>query len=93
VTGDAPVEIHRFYVDRPHHGTGLAQQLMAAARATAVEMGGRTLWLGVWERNPRAIAYYAKSGLRDVGSADFFVGPDRQTDRIMAGPLDPPTRG
>ncbi len=93
VTGEAPVEIARFYVDRPHHGTGLAQQLMAATRATAVDMGGRTLWLGVWERNPRAIAYYAKSGLRDVGSADFFVGPDRQTDRIMAGPLDPPTRG
>ena len=93
VTGDAPVEIARFYVDRPHHGTGLAHQLMTAVRAVAVEMGGRTLWLGVWERNPRAIAYYAKSGLRDVGSADFFVGPDRQTDRIMAGPLDPFTRG
>src|SRR5664279_1757830 len=59
VTGDAPVEIARFYVDRAHHGTGLAQQLMAAARAAAIEMGGRTLWLGVWERNPRAIAYYA----------------------------------
>ena len=87
VTGDAPVEIARFYVDRPHHGSGLAQQLMTAARSAASEMGGRTLWLGVWEHNPRAIAYYAKTGLRDVGSADFFVGPDRQTDRIMVASL------
>jgi ribosomal protein S18 acetylase RimI-like enzyme len=93
VTGDAPVEIARFYVDRVHHGSGLAQRLMDAARSAAIEMGGRTLWLGVWEHNPRAIAYYIKSGLRDVGSADFFVGPDRQTDRIMAGPLAPPSRG
>ncbi len=90
VTGEAPVEIARFYVDRRHHGSGLAQQLMTAARSAASDMGARTLWLGVWEHNPRAIAYYAKSGLRDVGSADFFVGPDRQTDRIMVLDLTTP---
>jgi ribosomal protein S18 acetylase RimI-like enzyme len=65
---------------------------MSAALAAARELGGRSLWLSVWERNPRAIAYYAKSGFRDLGTADFWVGSDRQTDRIMAldlGPSDP----
>jgi ribosomal protein S18 acetylase RimI-like enzyme len=56
---------------------------MDAARDAAREMGGRTIWLGVWEHNPRAISFYEKVGFRDAGAADFFVGPDRQTDRIM----------
>src|SRR5215213_9901164 len=49
--GEAPIEIHRFYVDRSWHGRGVAQQLMDAAADAARARGGRTLWLGVWERN------------------------------------------
>ena len=78
------VEIARFYVDKPHHGRGIAQRLMDAAIDTARAMGGTTLWLGVWERNPRAIAFYAKYGFQDVGSHPFLVGTDLQTDRIMS---------
>jgi GNAT superfamily N-acetyltransferase len=40
-------------------------------------------WLGVWERNPRANAFYRKVGFTDVGSHVFMVGTDPQTDRIM----------
>ena len=90
VTGEAPVEIARFYVDRAWQGTGLAHRLMSAALDAARDLGGRTLWLGVWEKNGRAIAFYGKHGFRDVGSHDFWVGSDRQTDRVMAAPLGPP---
>jgi ribosomal protein S18 acetylase RimI-like enzyme len=83
VAGPSPVEIARFYVDRMWHGTGIAQQLMARAHCAARELGGRTLWLGVWERNPRGIAFYRKSGFRDVGTQAFHVGSDMQTDRVM----------
>lgn len=83
----AAVELWRFYVDRPWHGLGLAQQLMAASRNAAIERGARTLWLGVWEKNPRAIAFYEKCGFHDVGAHDFWVGSDRQTDRIMVSNL------
>lgn len=83
VTGAAPMEVWRFYVDRPWHGFGLAQRLMNAVHATARDLGAQTLWLGVWEKNERAIAFYTKCGFRDVGSHDFFVGADKQTDRIM----------
>jgi hypothetical protein len=31
-----------------------------------------------------AQAFYRKMGFADVGSAVFFAGPDRQTDRVMA---------
>jgi ribosomal protein S18 acetylase RimI-like enzyme len=78
------VEIVRFYVDHKYHGQGLAQQLMQTAVEAAREWGGTTLWLGVWEHNLRAIAFYAKCGFIDVGSQPFLVGSDLQTDRVMA---------
>jgi len=83
VDSAAPAELWRFYVDQPWHGRGLAARLMAAVHEAAAELGGRTLWLGVWEKNERAIAFYKKCGFRDVGQHDFWVGADRQTDRIM----------
>ena len=78
------IEIARFYVDKNHHGRGIAQQLMQAAYDTARSLGATNIWLGVWERNLRAIAFYAKCGYRDVGSQPFLVGTDLQTDRVMA---------
>jgi ribosomal protein S18 acetylase RimI-like enzyme len=90
VTGEAPVEIGRFYVDRPWQGRGLAQRLMAAALDAARSLGGETVWLTVWEHNPRAIAFYGKHGFRDVGSQPFRLGSDLQTDRVMVAPLPHP---
>jgi diamine N-acetyltransferase len=84
VTGDVPVEVWRFYVDRPFHGRGIAQALMRDVEQVARELRADTLWLGVWERNPRAIAFYAKCGFVDVGSHAFIFGTEEQTDRVMA---------
>lgn len=87
VGDSAAMELWRFYVDRPWHGSGIARQLMSATRECAARSGARTLWLGVWEKNPRAIAFYEKCGFRDVGAHEFWVGSDRQTDRIMVSAL------
>lgn len=83
VHGEAPVEIQRFYVDPEFHGVGIAFTLMQACMHTARAGGGRTLWLGVWERNRRAIRFYEKCGLLDVGSHAFVLGSDVQCDRVM----------
>jgi ribosomal protein S18 acetylase RimI-like enzyme len=87
VTQAGAVELHRFYVDRPAHGLGIAQRLMEQACTAAREFGATHLWLGVWERNPRAIAFYRKTGFADVGTHAFDVGGDLQTDRVMLAPL------
>jgi ribosomal protein S18 acetylase RimI-like enzyme len=77
------LEIARFYVDRGHHGRGVAHELMQHVLATARELGVTVVFLGVWERNPRAIRFYEKCGFVDVGSHPFLVGHDLQTDRLM----------
>ena len=86
VTGPSPLELQRFYVDAGWHGRGLAQALMAATLDEARVAGAGTIWLGVWERNPRAIAFYRKAGFDEVGAHDFLVGRDRQRDLVMARP-------
>lgn len=86
VTQEQAVELYRFYVDRPAHGSGLATVLMSQVHRAARELGGTYLWLGVWERNARARAFYSKMGFVDVGRHDFYVGSDRQIDLVMVAP-------
>ncbi|MCB9670710.1 MAG: GNAT family N-acetyltransferase [Alphaproteobacteria bacterium] len=53
----------------------------------ARSLGRRTIWLGVWEENHRALAFYAKNGFTPVGAKTFVLGSDVQTDRVLARPL------
>jgi ribosomal protein S18 acetylase RimI-like enzyme len=87
VTGPSPVELWRFYVDRGYHGRGIAPLLMERVKEVARERGAKTLWLGVWERNDRARAFYAKCGFTDAGEHIFLFGTDPQTDRVMVATL------
>lgn len=93
VRGPSPIELKRLYVARTWHGQGVAQALMDAVLDDARVRGAQTVWLGVWERNPRAAAFYAKYGFTRVGEHTFLLGTDAQTDWLMARPLaaDRPT--
>ena len=84
VAGPAPIELWRFYVDRPFQGRGVARSLMEGVFDSARARAAETIWLGVWERNPRAQAFYRKCGFMDVGQQGFILGSDTQTDRVMA---------
>ncbi len=77
------IELRRFYVDRRWQGRSLAQKLMDRTAEAARGRGANAMWLGVWERNLRGIAFYRRSGFVDVGSQVFVLGSDRQIDRIM----------
>lgn len=87
VESSTPVELRRFYVEGRWHGSGVATELMQATLAAAHgTLGAASAWLSVWTENPRAVAFYAKHGFHVAGSADFWVGSDRQTDHIMVRP-------
>jgi ribosomal protein S18 acetylase RimI-like enzyme len=79
-----PAEIQRLYVDAPWHGKGVAQALMAALLEAAVAGDADVAWLGVWEKNPRAISFYEKSGFAVVGEHVFVLGNDPQRDLVLA---------
>lgn len=77
------IELWRFYVDKSMIGHGVAQPFMASVLEHAAASTARTIWLGVWERNARAIAFYRKCGFVEIGSHVFDLGSDRQTDLIF----------
>lgn len=87
VAGARPVEIARFYADSPWIGRGVGAALMTACLDLAADRTCDVAWLDVWERSPRAIAFYEKWGLAVVGSQKFRLGDDIQNDLLMARAL------
>jgi GNAT superfamily N-acetyltransferase len=87
VTGPAPLELARLYLRRQKIGKGLGARLMRAVHDDARDMGYRTLWLGVYDRNLRAIAFYRKCGFVEVGHKQFKFGRQLVIDPIMAMPV------
>ncbi|MDX2003751.1 MAG: GNAT family N-acetyltransferase [Meiothermus sp.] len=80
---DGAVEIAKFYVDKGFHGTGLAGGLMGAGLEWARAKGFGTVWLLVWEENPRAVRFYRKYGFEVVGRQEVWVGPVAFQDHRM----------
>jgi ribosomal protein S18 acetylase RimI-like enzyme len=89
VPATRPGEIQRIYVVEEWHGEGVAQALMGACIEELKQRGCDAAWLGVWERNPRAIAFYRKLGFVAVGDHVFRLGEDPQRDVIMAKAITP----
>jgi len=79
-----PAELNRIYVVAAWQGKGVSQALLKDAIASATAAGADCLWLGVWEHNPRAIAFYRKSGFEVVGTHSFMLGDERQRDLVMS---------
>lgn len=77
------LEIERIYVLKEFHGKKIAQQLYDKAVARALERKAAFIWLGVWEHNERAIAFYQKLGFFSFGEHPFMLGDDKQTDILM----------
>jgi Acetyltransferases len=89
VSAQSPGEIQRLYVVEDWHGKGIAQELMRACIDEIRQRGSDAWWLGVWERNPRAISFYKKMGFVEVGDHTFCLGGDPQRDIVMVGSVVP----
>ncbi len=83
VDGPRPIELERIYVDQNALGQGVGTALIRTCLDEARQAHYGAVWLGVWERNDRARAFYRKWGFRDVGVKTFTVGDDVQNDRVM----------
>jgi ribosomal protein S18 acetylase RimI-like enzyme len=77
------LEIERIYVKSSHHGKKVGQLLYDKALAVAQERDNSYLWLGVWEKNPRAIRFYEKNGFTAFDRHIFKMGEDEQVDIMM----------
>lgn len=83
VAAERPIELKRIYLVERVWRLGLGQILLDhcldAARAESFD----SLWLGVWERNERARAFYRKNGFERVGEIEYPYGDSVGINWVM----------
>lgn len=77
------LEIERIYVSQEFIGKKVGQLLYDKALEIAKQKNATYVWLGVWEKNHRALAFYKKNGFVAFDKHIFKLGNDNQTDIMM----------
>ena len=77
------IEIERIYVVKEFQGKKVGQLLYNKAMDIAKQKGADYIWLGVWEKNTKAIRFYEKNGFEVFDKHMFKLGDDQQTDIMM----------
>ncbi|MEK5504592.1 GNAT family N-acetyltransferase [Paenibacillus sp. FSL P4-0113] len=81
--GNESLEIERVYIKNSSQKHGLGKYLLNKAMEIAMEHNKKKIWLGVWEKNENAIAFYKKMGFVQTGAHSFYMGDEEQIDFIM----------
>lgn len=79
----AASEIERIYVLKEFQRKKLGQQMLAKAMKISRDKGLKYIWVGVWEKNIKAIRFYERNSFEQFGEHDFMLGKERQTDLLM----------
>ncbi len=77
------LEVERIYVLPEFQGKRVGQQLFNKALEVANGFGINTIWLGVWEKNTKAIRFYERNGFKIFDKHSFLLGKDLQEDLMM----------
>ncbi|MGW6302009.1 GNAT family N-acetyltransferase, partial [Peribacillus butanolivorans] len=85
--GAESLEIERIYIKKKFQKHGLGKYMLNKAMEIAMERNKKKIWLGVWEKNENAIAFYKKLGFVQTGAHSFYMGDEGQMDFIMTKTL------
>ncbi|MFH6602995.1 GNAT family N-acetyltransferase [Maribacter algicola] len=77
------IELERIYVLKEFQNRKIGRWILQEAIKIAQEMQKEFLWLGVWEKNERAISFYEKNGFSKFGMHPYYIGSDKQMDWLM----------
>ena len=80
---DSSLEIERIYLTEEAQGKGIGKLLMDFSIAEAKRRNLLCLWLGVWEKNEKAIAFYKSYGFEVFADHPFKLGDESQKDLLM----------
>lgn len=85
--GENALEVELIYIKKSFKRRGIGRHLIETAEQLAKKYQKNLMWLGVWEYNPKAIAFYETLGFKVIGAHSFFMGEEEQTDLIMSKQL------
>ncbi|MCM3765576.1 GNAT family N-acetyltransferase [Neobacillus niacini] len=81
--GNESLEVERIYIKSKFQKHGLGKVLLNKAIEIATERNKKKIWLGVWEKNENALAFYKRLGFVQTSAHSFYMGDEEQTDFIM----------
>jgi diamine N-acetyltransferase len=81
--GNEALEVERIYIKSDFQKQGLGKDLLNKAVELAKARDKTKIWLGVWEKNENAIAFYKKMGFVEIGAHSFYMGDEEQIDIIL----------
>lgn len=86
--GKDHMEIERIYVLQKFQGNKIGQYMINKSLEIARLNQLKKVWLGVWEKNTKAIKFYESHGFRPFNHHQFLLGKDLQTDVLMIRSVD-----
>lgn len=83
IKSEESIELERIYVLQDFQGQKIGQWMLKEVVNLARSMQKEFLWLGVWEKNSRAIAFYENNGFSKFGKHPYYIGKDKQMDWLL----------
>lgn len=77
------LELKQLYIQRAHHGTGVADRLMQLFLEWAAQHKIQDAYISCWSENFRALAFYKRYGFEECGRYIFHVGKKQDDERIL----------
>ncbi len=77
------IELERIYILKKFQGQQLGAYILREVQNMGILGNKKFIWLGVWQKNKRAIRFYEKHGFVKFGTHPYFIGQDKQTDWLM----------
>ncbi|WP_373518182.1 GNAT family N-acetyltransferase [Pricia sp.] len=83
IRSEEGMELERIYVLQDFQGQHIGQWMLKEVKKIASHKQKTFLWLGVWEKNAKAIKFYQNHGFTKFGTHPYYIGKDKQTDWLM----------
>ncbi|HLQ41135.1 MAG TPA: GNAT family N-acetyltransferase [Tetragenococcus sp.] len=82
------LELERIYIAKKAQGQGLGRFLIDQVTSIATDLKKERIWLGAWEHNYKALAFYHKMGFKEISTHPFYMGNEKQNDLILEKTLN-----
>ncbi|MDT1939631.1 MULTISPECIES: GNAT family N-acetyltransferase [Carnobacterium] len=82
-SAEEALEVERIYIKKNAKGQGYGRKMIAKAEELANQKKKKQIWLGVWEHNEPARAFYKHLGFVETSEHSFYMGNEKQLDIIM----------
>ena len=86
--GEDSVELQRLYLEKEYRGRGYGDLMLEKSLEQAKEWKKKFVWLGVWDRNPRAVQFYQENGFEIFSAHNFPFGDELQRDLLLKKYVD-----